>query len=170
MQEHQGNIYVQSEPGQGAVFVIELPILEPAKPKPAARSTEEKKKGTLAAKKILVVDDEVSIIDFLQEALQDEQHQVESANDGTVALQKIMSAVYDMVLCDIKMPGLDGESLYRRVQQENPEIVKRLVFMTGDLINPQTKQFLEQTRVTYLEKPFTIQMIRDAMQRILGEK
>ncbi|MDI6783690.1 MAG: ATP-binding protein, partial [bacterium] len=170
VQEHQGNIYVQSELGQGAVFMVELPILEPGKPKPAASIADEKKKGTLPAKKILVVDDEVSIIDFLQEALQDEQHIVESANDGAVALQKIISAVYDMVLCDIKMPGLDGETLYRRVQQEKPEMVNRLAFMTGDLINPQTKQFLEQTRVPYLEKPFTLQMIREAMQRILGEK
>jgi two-component system NtrC family sensor kinase len=168
--EHQGTIYAHSEQGQGAMFVIELPILEPKQQKPATVSELEPRKEVLPVKRILVIDDEVSIIDFLQEALQDKEHQVDSANDGKVALQKIMSAVYDMVLCDIKMPGLDGETLYRQVQQENPEIAKRLVFMTGDLINPQTRQFLEQTRVPYLEKPFTIQMICDAMSRILGEK
>ncbi|MFB3895529.1 MAG: ATP-binding protein [bacterium] len=170
VQEHQGNIQVQSQPGHGVLFIIEIPVIKPDKSKSGVHSADKKPKPVILAKRILVVDDEPSIVDFLQQALQDDQHQVEIAVDGTQALQKIMSMTYDMILCDIKMPGLDGKTLYYQVQHEKPEIVTRLVFMTGDVINPQTRKFLEQTQVLYLEKPFTIEIIRNTMHRILGGK
>jgi two-component system NtrC family sensor kinase len=170
VQEHQGNIDVESQPGYGATFIIEIPVIKLDRTKFELRTKDKRIQPMLPAKRILVVDDETSIVEFLQEALQDDHHQVEIASDGTNALQKIISASYDMVLCDIKMPGLDGETLYHRVQTEKPEMVNRLVFMTGDVINPQTKKFLEQTRVPYLEKPFTLDMIQNAMQRILDKK
>ncbi|MCX7919939.1 MAG: ATP-binding protein [bacterium] len=170
IQEHQGTIFAQSEPGHGAKFIIELPILEEnGIPKPRLTLTRsEKDISQQQPKKILVIDDEESIGMFLQEALRDEQHQVDIATNGSDALRKIIATEYDIVLSDIKMPGLDGETLYQQIKQVKPELVTQLVFMTGDIINPQTKQFLAQTQAAFLEKPFTIQMVREVIRRILA--
>jgi DNA-binding NtrC family response regulator len=119
--------------------------------------------------RILVVDDEPGIAGVLTEVLQLDGHVVETVGDGEAALGKLAARGYDLILSDIRMPDLDGPALYREVQRRYPDLLRRFIFLTGDVMSPETSQFLMQTAVPCLNKPFTLDMVRLVVQRALTE-
>jgi CheY-like chemotaxis protein len=121
-------------------------------------------------KRILVVDDEPGIATVLVEVLQLDGHIVDMVGDGEAALRKLEAEEYDLILSDIHMPDLDGPTLYREIEVRHPRLLRYFVFLTGDIISPEISQFLENTGVPYLRKPFTLEMVREVVQRALGEK
>jgi CheY-like chemotaxis protein len=76
---------------------------------------------------------------------------------------------YDLILSDVRMPDLDGPALYREVERRHPNLLQRFIFLTGDIMSPETSQFLAQTAVPCLSKPFTLEMVREVVQRVLTE-
>jgi CheY-like chemotaxis protein len=76
---------------------------------------------------------------------------------------------YELILSDVRMPDLDGPTLYREVERRHPDLLRRFIFLTGDVMSPETTQFLSQTGVPCLSKPFTLEMVREAVQRALIE-
>ena len=168
IQEHGGTISVQSKLGQGALFTIELPVHEPA---PGKKEAAENPNQTVpvpsgAGKRVLVVDDEEAILDFVSEALSADGYSVETARDGEGALRRLRDQRYDLTLCDWKMPGLNGQQLYERVNTEDCEACERFVFMTGDVINSRTEAFLKQHQRPCLPKPFSIAEFRSLVARL----
>jgi CheY-like chemotaxis protein len=121
-------------------------------------------------KRILVVDDEPGIATVLVEVLQLDGYVVEMVSNGEAALQKLAVEEYDLILSDIRMPDLDGPALYRKIELRHPRLLQRFIFLTGDLISPEISQFLEHTGVPYLRKPFTLEMVREVVQRALAEE
>jgi DNA-binding NtrC family response regulator len=119
--------------------------------------------------RILVVDDEPGIAGVLVEVLQLDGHVVETVDNGEAALGKLAVGEYDLILSDIRMPDLDGPALYREVERLCPDLLRRFIFLTGDVMSPETAQFLLQTAVPCLSKPFTLEMIREVVQRALPE-
>jgi two-component system NtrC family sensor kinase len=167
IEAHAGSISVHSQPGQGSVFRIVLPV-------PAEASTRDGPPGTGApppvhktAKTILVVDDEPGITLALAYLLRRDGHTVDTAANGQLALTKLYAHAYDLMLCDLRMPGLDGPGLYRELERHHPELCQRIIFLTGDTLSPETRAFLEKTGVPRLTKPFTAAQVRQAMQRAL---
>jgi DNA-binding NtrC family response regulator len=115
-------------------------------------------------KKILVVDDETVIRDILCRILTERGYQVESAASGTEGLAKIQSCEYEAYLFDIKMPGVDGMDMYEIIGTKYPDMVDRVIFITGDAITKSTLNFLEATGREYFSKPLDFARLIEAVE------
>jgi len=163
LQAHGGRIDVKSIVGEGTTFVIELPVLaapeevfvvEPTVTPPA----------TIDVRKVLIIDDEQNISEMISEMLANEGCETTVVTTGELALQKMKEHDYDLILCDIRMPGMDGREIYRQVTHHMPQLVRRFVFVTGD-ISDQTRDFLEETGNQHFMKPFTRQTLMQAIKQ-----
>jgi CheY-like chemotaxis protein len=126
--------------------------------------------AAVRGKRILVVDDEPGIAAVLVEVLQLDGHTVETVSNGERALGKLAADGYDLILSDIRMPDMDGPSLYHEIARRHPHLLRRFIFLTGDIMSQEISHFLEETSVPFLRKPFTLEMVRDVVQRTLAEK
>jgi CheY-like chemotaxis protein len=80
---------------------------------------------------------------------------VTTASSGEEALALLDRVSFDVILSDIRMPGLDGPGFYHHIETARPELVERIAFMTGDTLAPGVRSFLDQAGRPRLEKPFT---------------
>ncbi len=164
IRDHGGHIWAESGPGRGATFVIELPVrsLRQAEAAPAgpARAPE------LPPGRILVVDDEDATLRLLDELLAQHGQVVEVAREGAEALRKLGHTHYDIILCDVRMPGISGDDLYTHIKQRWPERVERIVFLTGDVANASTRAFLKKVGRPVVEKPFEMADLIRVLHRV----
>jgi two-component system NtrC family sensor kinase len=166
IESHGGTMTVESQPGRGTTFRIELPVATMPMPSPSAAPRTEDLRS-VEGKAILVVDDEPGITSALAYLLRRNRHEVETAANGRIALQKLQQRAYDLILSDIRMPELDGPGFYQELEHHYPQLLKRIIFLTGDTLSPETKAFLEQASVPRLSKPFTATEVRQVVQRAL---
>jgi signal transduction histidine kinase len=167
VKDHGGEIRVESLVGKGTTFTVEIPILE-VREEPVAAKLATVPEIPEVPRNILVVDDEEVIVELLNEVLSTVGHRVETARNGKQALDKIMSNGYDVIISDLKMPGLDGSGLYDSVCREKPEMAHRFVFSTGDATSPATQDFFKKTGCPCLSKPFDLQAVRDSLDQIFS--
>lgn len=164
--EHEGEIHVDSEPEQGTAFRIDLPCCPPAMPAQTGRQSRAERPVAVPGLRILVVDDEPSIRQVFDRYLTRRGHTVVTASDGNQALQLIHEAGpgndFDVILSDLRMPGLSGEQLLDRLRSERPDIEERLVFLTGDAAGSDAARILASTDVPVLYKPIDLEAV--AMQ------
>jgi CheY-like chemotaxis protein len=130
---------------------IDEPVSEPVRP-PA-----------VCGKTILIVDDEPGIARALTFLLRRDGHTVETAANGRLALTKCQAQDYDMILCDLRMPELDGPGFYRELRRCRPSLGQRVIFVTGDTLDSEAQAFLDQVALPHLNKPFTAAMIRKVL-------
>jgi CheY-like chemotaxis protein len=117
--------------------------------------------------KILLIDDEASFVRALAQLLRREGYTVHTVANGQQALPKLRTQRYDVILCDLRMPALDGPTLYTLVQQQSPAVCQRIIFVTGDTLNVESTAFLAQCGQPYLYKPCTAAAVREAIQQQL---
>jgi len=164
--EHNGRIYAESKSGKGATFVVELPIV--TRPEQLELAEPEVEEAEEAAKaKILVVDDEPTVLSLVSRVLTGEGHEVETIDNADDALEMIESKRYRLILLDIKMPGMSGTELYKRIHKIAPSLARRIVFITGDVIGARITAFLSSTKAHYIMKPFDAEQLKRAVNRIL---
>jgi CheY-like chemotaxis protein len=118
--------------------------------------------------KILLIDDEGSFVQALARLLDREGYTVDTAANGHQALTKLRTQYYDVILCDLRMPALDGPTFYTLVQQQSPAVCQRMIFVTGDTLGVESTAFLAQCGQPYLYKPCTAAEVREAIQQQLG--
>lgn len=171
IKEHEGNIAVQSRPGLGATFIIELPMTS-ASPAANALSTSvaipikpEQGRGH----RVLLVDDEVAFLGMMTEILECGGFEVDTAPDGATALERLQNQSYDATLCDWRMPGMGGRELHDRLQKIDPHKANRLIFVTGDVANPSTSQYLTEQGRKSIAKPFTLDEFRSVFDSLLKD-
>jgi PAS domain S-box-containing protein len=168
IKEHQGEILVDSELGKGSAFSIILPIVD----YPVEKSTEKppvtnKKKP--AGAKILVVEDEEVLRSLILQLLRREGYKVNSAENGYKALEMINQNNYHAIISDIKMPRLNGQEFYNRLKQQQPKLLNRVIFLTGDVLNADTNQFLSQMEDRYLTKPFNNEHLLNLIAEVINK-
>jgi signal transduction histidine kinase len=165
IERHEGSIRVTSQPDQGAVFSVELPI----DPRRTTRPEVVKPVSLppIREKTVLIVDDDQDVAETLSELLQLDGHHAEIVGDGKMALDKLRARTYDLLLSDVKMPDTDGPRLYTQLERYHPELLRRIAFLTGDTLSPETSEFLERTRVPTIAKPFTLEQVRQVIQQVM---
>jgi PAS domain S-box-containing protein len=166
VEEHGGRIRVSTE-GAGATFVVELPVSgmgATAKPRTSAAPPMEAVRGAY----VLVVEDENALAAAVVDALTDAGLHVDHAGDGEDALARIQSTTYDAVVCDLKMPRVDGMAFYRALTTATPRLARRVIFVTGDVVGTEAERFLEDTGCRWLGKPFRLADLLRAVRETLA--
>jgi len=105
---------------------------------------------------VLVVDDEPDLRHVLVRLLQRQRHTVEEAADGEEAWAKLQERSYDCILLDLRMAGMGGQELFKRIISSDPGTAAKVIFVTGDLANSGTRSFLSSLTNRVLEKPVSI--------------
>jgi DNA-binding NtrC family response regulator len=113
--------------------------------------------NTLELRAILVVDDDKQLASALQWILADQNFLVDVAFDGKEAMLKIKVNKYDLVVCDLIMPGLRGDEFYMKAKQNRPDLSDRFIFITGFGTDPRIHAFFTRHEVKYLYKPFPVE-------------
>jgi DNA-binding response OmpR family regulator len=121
-------------------------------------------------RRVLVVEDESSIAEVCRRVLRSEGFQVEVVPDGKAALNLLNEEEFVFVLVDVRTPGMNGMELHRRLESIHPEMAKRVVFTTGDVLSSDIKRFLEEVARPYLAKPFTPGELKAMARSILDER
>ena len=116
-------------------------------------------------RRALVVEDEPVIGRLCQRILTAEGFDVDIAMNGLIAKKMADDKSYDLCVTDIRTPDMNGIQLYEHLEQEHPELARRVIFTTGDVMSASIAQFLKEARRPFLPKPFT----RDELKRAIGE-
>ena len=160
---HGGTLSVQSEPGRGTTFRIELPLRPPhdVRPEPAMTASVE------AAGTVFVIDDDPSMRRALDRQLQGAGHRVETYASAEAFLEQMPAAGVACIVSDIRMPGLTGLDLQASLTRANRDLP--IVFVSGHGDIPTTVQAMKAGAVSFLPKPFTkhdlLKAIADALAR-----
>ncbi|MFQ5720203.1 MAG: ATP-binding protein, partial [Acidobacteriota bacterium] len=170
VQEHGGSIRAgnRDDGRPGAVFDVELPIW--SEPQPDRGEGTIRPARIATGKRILVVDDEETVLELLSDLLSSRGHEVHTAADGGRALDLLRddSAAFDVIICDMKMPVLGGEELHATVFDMDPALAGRMIFATGDTVSEAATAFLDRTGCPYVSKPFHLEEIERLIGVIVG--
>lgn len=167
LQEHGGRISANAAPGGGASFVIELPTSGSGVAVPRIRP-EPVGESFGGGASVLLVDDERALADAVAAGLREAGFVVEQADDGEEALARVRERRFDLVICDLRMPRLDGPSFYRAMAANTPALARRVIFVTGDVAGTDAERFLAESGCRWLPKPFRLADLLRLARDVLG--
>jgi signal transduction histidine kinase len=165
VRKHKGQIYLASGPGEPTRFRIELP-LENGLTAPERKAPQIPTPAADRPGRILVIDDEQQLLKAFQRVLAP-HYQVVVAGGGAEGIDILAAdGAFDLVLCDLMMPEVDGRAVHEYLAREFPERLERLVFCTGGAFTPAMKQFIGTVENLVLEKPVTPELLRGVAARM----
>ena len=172
IQEHRGRILVENQATGGARFILELPLVECATPAVVDQTAPLPKPlaGEPAQRSVLVVDDEPGVLGLLKMILTRNGYEVSTAADGEKAMAMIGNRKYDLIVSDMRMPGMDGKKLFQFVSTGDNALAHRIIFVTGDTVSPDTQAFFQSTGNRWLSKPFTKAQVLELVKDVLEEE
>lgn len=155
-----GELSVQSVPGAGATFRVVLPSAQDPSLKQRVSSVAPPpgRRG-----RVLVIDDE-DIVGRTIERILSRFHDVHVEVDPSQGLSRLARGEeFDVVLCDLTMPVVNGMEVYRRIAAANPDLAARIVFLTGGVLSDEIEEFLQGCSNTALRKPFSVNRLLDVV-------
>ncbi len=158
VEEHGGTIILEETTDAGTSFLIRIPA-EEAREYPVEAPSVAPRPASSAGEglRVLVVDDDTYVCDVVSRVLTNHRYTTEVAHNGEDALKRLGENPFDVVLTDVRMPGdYDGIDLHDRVIAQDPAGARRIIFMTGNLLDGRTMDRLEKLHVRCVEKPFDI--------------
>ena len=167
VRDHGGMLAVKSQPGEGAIFTLSLPLL-------SAAAAPDGATGDLAAsdritRSLLLIEDEVTLRTAISRFLRNSGYLVDVSASGADALDRLGERTYDLILLDLRMKGLTGEQVYEAIEAHSPDQARKVVFMTGDLHSASASRFIRRTGRPVLAKPFTLLELDARVAQHLGE-
>jgi two-component system cell cycle sensor histidine kinase/response regulator CckA len=166
-----GSLTVQSEVGKGSVFRIELPAAMGEATAALARSVNPPAVRTTSKSggRVLVVDDE-PVVCVAMERLLSKEGEVVAVTSGRGALARIQSGEnFDVILCDLMMPDMDGQSVYEELLRTAPKQAERIIFVTGGAFTMRAHDFLARVPNTRLSKPFNVDSLLELVRARMAE-
>jgi len=166
---HGGSLDLATSSEPGACFVLRLPRATgedaaPDTPEPALAATP-----LAGSRSALIIEDEVELANSLQRMLALLGFRCDLAATGREAQRLLSDRDYDVILCDLRIPELSGEDLYRWLAAHRRHLCGRMAFLTGDAMSPATNGFLDRSRRPVLEKPFMPQDVRRLVSELVSE-
>lgn len=161
VQQLGGSISVESREGLGSSFLVELsraqaPGPEPVEPEPVARNDRPR---------VLIVDDEPGLAEAF--ALSLPRHRTAVATSGVEALAALDSRAFDVVVCDMSMPEMDGPGLHDALERSDPDMAARMVFVTGGAFTTEAHDFLRERADVTLYKPASAKALTKLVDGVL---
>ncbi|MCG3149830.1 MAG: Sensor histidine kinase RcsC [Verrucomicrobiae bacterium] len=161
LQRHAGRLDIQSEPGRGTTFSLQLPVPTEAKLTALSKTTPP---GALRPLRVLVVDDEPAVRDILAEFLAGDGHTVRVVADGQTALAEFRADAFDVVVIDRAMPGMNGDQLAVALKADAPDVPVIMLTGFGAMMQAVDEQPAGVDLV--VSKPVTIQQLRIALAQV----
>jgi two-component system OmpR family response regulator len=119
---------------------------------------------------ILVVDNYRNLRDLLAEALRRQGHSVQLASSGEEACEILSESAVDIILMDLRMPAMSGQTLYHVIISQWPELRYRVIVMTGDPEAPDHEPWLRLYQLPVLSKPFTLDELTELIYAMVGSE
>ena len=158
-----GEIAATSTPGQGTTFRVQLPVEAAAAPQVAAPPAPLR---LSPPSRVLMIDDEAAVGRTLRHLLAPD-HEIVPVTCAKDALGWIVAGEqFDVIFCDLMMPEMSGIEFHEQLAIAAPQYLERIVFMTGGAFTEHARRFLEAQRRPALEKPFTEEAVRRAIERV----
>lgn len=114
-----------------------------------------------------MIEDEPTVAQLVADVLREEGHEVEAVLDSQEGLTRISRNPYDLIVCDLRMPRLDGPAFYDALVRADSPARHHILFITGDTLGPRTVEFLKSHRLPFLAKPFLVEELKLAVNRVL---
>jgi signal transduction histidine kinase len=168
--EHGGRLFAESSPGNGATFALVLPAAGATVQAPRAPSTApvDVPEAFGTGLRVLLADDEPALAGAVADTLRDAGFDVTMVGDGEEALAKARSQTFDAVICDLRMPRVDGPTFYRAIAAISPPQARRVIFVTGDVTGTEAARFLDESGCRWLAKPFRLAELLRVVRDIVG--
>jgi PAS domain S-box-containing protein len=161
-----GQLHVESQPGEGTRFRMRLPAVLPEPASPSDESAPQTPPSQQA--RVLIVDDEDIVLRVIARVLRD--HRIVCAHSAQEALALLEQGQrFDIILTDLLMPTMTGMDFYEVLLGRDPDLAKRVVFLTGGAVTPNARDFLSSVSNQRLDKPFGALELRTIVQSMVGE-
>jgi len=165
---HGGSISIAHSSATGTTFVVALPAADgvPADGPPPGAARAVAARSRLAGTRVLFVDDEQALRAGMEAFGRLRGFAVATAEDGRAALAAVQDRSFDAVVCDLRMPGMDGLAFHRELARERPGLAQRTVFITGDMAAVGARRAVAARQPT-LAKPFTFERLEEALAAVM---
>ena len=175
VQEHGGEVRAETGAERGATFVVELPATAAREsgggrpvPEHSWVAAERVSRASGTRQRVLVVEDEPTVASLVADVVREEGHDVETILDSVAALERLTRQEFDLVICDLKMPRMDGRALYEEGVRRGRIRRTGILFITGDTLRPRTLDFVNRDRLPYLAKPFLVDELTKMVRQVLN--